>query len=282
MKNFLILIFLFFWLTPYGFADQGIYRSSFKSNNGKYEFRIIDQKSEKRKDESGWEYEIVLETTWGLFNSQTNKQLYNFKGDFTSKTALISNNGKYIIVVDDYSEASPTDSLVVLEFFTEGKPTISYSLGQLLCSAKNISTSASHFKWFSDSDFLAHKDQWSFHSFEFRKLNFDIKTGKLIRSELDPVINKSSILVYGEVRKTADNQYELDVCHRVYGVIPEDGKIKFFSKINLHNAYQTILINDSELVYSKLKTIYKWMLNSCAYQYGSTENKNNNPIDTCF
>lgn len=282
-KLFSILILIL--ISFHGFADEGRYRKSFKSENKAYELRMLGHKYGKVKFQNGKEYETIVETTWGLYDLISSNQVYTVKGDFTSKTVLVSNDGRYLAVIDDYSEAAPSPELNVLEFYTGGKLQNSYSLGELLCFHMNVSESVSHMRWFADFDYTYGLNlnfgydirRVIITTYEMKTFVFDVKTGDLVSSTYDSALSKNSILVYGEVRPLGKGDYEIEVCHRVYGKVPESGKIKFKTEkpINLYDGYQTVLINNGQ--YTRTKYVLQdWILNQCRYRYGSKDEKSQN------
>lgn len=282
-KLFSILILLF--VSFYSLADEGRYRRSFKSENKAYELRMLGHKYGKAKFPDGQEYVTIVETNWGLYDLISGYQIYTVKGDFTSKTVLVSNDGKNLAVIDDYSEATPSPELKVLEFYAKDKLQNSYTLVELLCSHLNVSVSVSHMRWFANLDYTYGLNlnfgydlrKLVITTYEMKTFVFDFKSGELVNTILDSALNESSVLVYGEVNSLGKGNYEIDVCHRVYGKVPESGKLKFKTEKpnNLYDGYQTVLINSGQ--YTKTKYVLQnWMLNQCRYRHGSKAERNEN------
>lgn len=274
------------FLSFHCFADEGRYRKSFKSESNEFELRILGHKYGMVKFPNGKKYETIVETTWGLYDLMSGRQMYAVKGDFSSKTVLVSNDGKYLIVIDDYSVENPSPELKVLEFYAEGKHLNSYALGELLCSYLNISESVSHFDWFADYKLVNAPDMK--FNYDFGKLiittyelisyTFDVKTGEILKKELSPAVNKSSALVYGDVRYLGKESYEISVCHRVYGKVPKNGIIKFTSNKRIDwntGSSQTVLLNNGKYTETGFNMQY-WILNQCRFRHGSQAEKNEN------
>lgn len=104
------------------------------------------------------------EDLWALFDARSAKPIeagsdaqvlkasytpvYELRGDFYAKTALISNDGNIIVVMDDFSVQEPKPDLEVLHFYNAGKLVATYTLDDLLISIEGVSYTASHFVWF--------------------------------------------------------------------------------------------------------------------------------------
>lgn len=246
MKKTLFLFLIFcIGLNVICFAEEGrLPRDSFKSKNSRYEFRVVDKKTEKRNYDTEDEYEVILEETWGLFDSITNNQLYSINGIFSSYWSYISDNGKHITIVNDLLREKPNDTITVIQFFNSGKLTSKYRLGSLLCNSENYIYSEGEYEWFIDSKFSSTKSHFSLTTFEFRTLTFDIESGKLVKVKRHADFNKKSILAYGKVTTISKNQYLIEVYYSRYGIIPEDKKIKFSSKMDLGDGWRVVLLND--------------------------------------
>jgi len=104
------------------------------------------------------------EDLWALFDARSAKPLesgsdaqvlkasytpvYELRGDFHAKTALVSDNGNIIVVIDDFSEQEPRPDLEVLHFYNAGKLVAAYTLDDLLMDIEGVRYTASHFLWF--------------------------------------------------------------------------------------------------------------------------------------
>ncbi|GHA62320.1 hypothetical protein [Pontibacter akesuensis] len=282
----LYLFLLFALLTLQGLADEGRYRRSFKSENYAYELRMLTHKYGMVMFPNGKEYKAVIETTWGLYDVISSRQLYTVKGDFSSKTVHVSNDGKNLVVIDDYSEEIPSPELKVLEFYAGGKLLNAYILGELLCSCRNISESVYHFDWFADSELTYAPDpkfnydmqKLAITTFELVRYQFDVETGEILKKELHPAVNRNSALVYGEIKYLGREDYEIDVCHRVYGRVSQNGKMRFTSKRRIDwnsGNFQTVLLNNGQYIETGAN-MHRWILNQCRFKYGSQAERNGN------
>jgi hypothetical protein len=104
------------------------------------------------------------EDIWGLFDAQSAKALgsdreaqvlkashtpvYKLRGEFRTKTALVSDDGNLVVVIDDFSEQEPRPDLEVLHFYNAGKLVAAYTLDDLLINIEGVRYTASHFVWF--------------------------------------------------------------------------------------------------------------------------------------
>ncbi|UCH48762.1 MAG: hypothetical protein JSU95_02875 [Betaproteobacteria bacterium] len=154
-------------------ADNPRHNVVFISENGRYVLLNVHLAIERVPIFENGRYVGVMrskrqEPDWGLFDAQAAKALdpsndletlmagsapfYMLRGDFASKTALVSDDGTSIVVIDDFSEALPDTDLEVLHFYDAGRLVATYRLGELLGSVENVQYTSSHFLWFlSDS-----------------------------------------------------------------------------------------------------------------------------------
>jgi hypothetical protein len=241
-------------------ADEPRVSTSFESDNGKFQLMVADSTIRNRS------HHAAVVRSWNLIEKSTNKVLYSIRGEFTSKNAFVSDDGGYVVIVDDWSQYSPAASLPLLEFYSQGQLKKKYQMGELLCSVYSTTSSASHFYWFTAGAFSSDKQTFSFTTFELFRYVFDITSGSITTKSLHPAVNPQSLLVYGEIKKVAKNRYELEVYHRVYGKVPETGKVKFTcgKHMEAHSA-QTVLINDGRCIHTEYE-VNDWMLNEGLYQ----------------
>lgn len=250
MRHLIVLALL---LAPFkAKADEPRFRNVFSSANGKYELRLKSGHSSKQN--------------WSLVEKATGKVLYRVTGEFSSRTVLLSDDGVNLVAIDDYSSRSAGDDLDVLTFYRDGTKIKNYSLGELLSDVSNVQSSVSHFQWFFRPEALSIVDsRLTLRTFELVNYEFDARTGELLKRETDPVLTSDSIYVYGEVRKLGGNRYEIDVCQRVYGVVPKGGRIEFETDqadaFPTGNSYHSIVIRNGKLAAKQDVT-----LNSCSYR----------------
>ncbi|MGZ5435342.1 MAG: hypothetical protein ACXWID_05380 [Pyrinomonadaceae bacterium] len=249
MRRLIILTLLLAPLTAK--ADEPRFRNSFASVNGKYELR---RESEKLSTQS-----------WSLVEKSTGRVRYQVAGEFGSRTVLLTDDGVNLVVVDDFSERRPSAELEVLMFYRDGIQIKKYSLGDLLADPGNIQSSVSHFRWLFRPETLSLRDsKLRLETFELINYEFDIRTGERLRKETDPVLAQGSVFVYGAVRKLSARRYEISVCRRVYGVVPESGRIEF--EADRDDAFPGANVNHSVVIRNgKLVAKQGVILNSCNF-----------------
>lgn len=204
-------------------ADQPRYSIVFLSENGRYVLLNVHLAFERVPIFENGRYVGVMknkreEPNWGLFDAQAaqaldpsndletlmagSAPLYLLRGDFSSKTALISDDGSSIVVIDDFSEALPQADLEVLHFYDAGRLVATYRLGELLESVENVQRTSSHFLWY-------HRDS----------LSFDGETLLLTTTECVPLDFAASTGVMSIVRpsvtaEVADSQADCSTLPR--------------------------------------------------------------------
>ncbi|MDO7847310.1 hypothetical protein Q5H92_13135 [Hymenobacter sp. M29] len=246
------------------FADEPRSRDVFTSVNGQYAFRLTDTKYTTIKDGSE-EYRVPISTTWKLFQQSTGQTHYSVTGFFDSKTVYVANDGRSLAVVDDWSEANAVDTLEVVSFYRLGEKIKAYRLADLLCSSFNISESASHFDWLPGLAYHAARRELVLNTYELNTLTFDATSGVLRSRVRHPMVTKTALLVYGEVKKAGADRYELTVCTRIFGKVPADGKVRFTSKRKYLSSYVTVLLDQGQ--HLDIERISNdWLLNECTYR----------------
>ena len=134
MRTLLITIVLF--CLQKMFADQPRIRYSFKSQNLKFELKPCDTIFSDNKIYTDSKFDKKTNTYikssysypdryyWGLYDTETNQKLYTIKNDTLSiqmKTAIISNDGQNIVIIDDYSGGFALQELEILTFYERDK-----------------------------------------------------------------------------------------------------------------------------------------------------------------
>jgi hypothetical protein len=242
---------------PAANVDEPRYQWKFTSDNGQYELKMISPLGERP-------------FVWLLFDNKSKKTLYKLTGDFASRTALISDDGMHIVVIDDWSERLVVSKdREMLLFFRNGVLTKKYLLDDLLKDTSNITESVSHFSWLVNDDRLTLKNgKISLTTYELTHYEFDLPTGEIISQSMDSLIGSDTIYVYGPVKKKTESQYEIEVCHRIYGKIPPTGVIYFEADPQKMRGYRlehpqhlTVIINDGKCV-----AVKPFILNQCNYR----------------
>jgi hypothetical protein len=222
-------------------------------------------------------FQDAYRPTWVLYQKASGTPLYCVTGNFAPKTVYVTDDGLSLAVVDDYSSALPADSLEVVSFYHLGNKVRGYRLDQVLCSTNNISSSASHFRWFAHLRFLPGQQQLTLTTYELTSLTFNLTTGALASQQRSPLLTKTAQLVYGEVKRVGTGTYDMSVCHRVYGQVPPNGHVRFASKHPLRG-YVTVLVDNGQHVAGEKTT--NWILNECSYRYRLEQKRSSTPVDT--
>lgn len=182
-------------------ADNPRHNIAFVSENGRYVLLNVYRSIERVPIFENGQYVGVMDTkreepVWGLFDAQTAKvlepsnevetlmagraPLYVLRGDFAPKTALISDDGISVVVIDDFSEALPAAELEVLQFYRSGKLTATYRLGELLRNIEDVGLTSSHFFWFSWDSLEFEGETLSLTTTECMPLTFSTNTGEMV------------------------------------------------------------------------------------------------------
>ena len=183
MKIVLLILFLLFPILIR--ADEPRRVTSFTSSNGRYVL---------------WTTPSPQDDVWTLIDITTKVKLYDVTGDFRSMTVLIGDDGKNLVMIDDYSESEPESNPEVLQFYLDGKKVKSYKLSDLIEDKQKIEQTVSHFMWL-DKPFLIKKftisdAKLSLKTIEQKSFTFDINTGEISEqksdTELEEKVKKSN------------------------------------------------------------------------------------------
>ncbi len=241
--KFVLLFILLFVATLLVKADEARYRNVFTSANDKYELRLADE-------------------NWSLIEKSTKKEFYRLKGDISSMTVLVSDDGKMVIAIDDYSEQDLEKNPEVLLFYNNGKKVKGYKINDLLENANIVTVSSSHFKWLlRDADFSIKDSRIKLTTFEMNHLTFNIESGDIFTKKRDEVLSGNTLYVFGKITNLGGDEHEIEVICAIYGNIEKGNKVKFSSdKIRWEGSgfLETLIIKDGKLVDTK-----GIILNSC-------------------
>ena len=168
MKLVLLILLLFVPLLVR--ADEPRYTESFTSPNGKYVFRSKPN--------------IQGDKNWILIEKDTKKVLYEFDESFGYFTVLVSNDGKNLVAIDDYSIRKSEDDPEVLRFFVDGKEVKAYKLSEVLETPQRVKQTVSHFLWIKKPFPLTISDsKLAFTTYEQSNFVFNINTGEILKKE---------------------------------------------------------------------------------------------------
>jgi hypothetical protein len=149
--------------------ENGRFKEIAKVWGGEHEtWGMFDARQAEPLDGSGVE---GLDVTWS--------PLYTFRGNFSTRTMFVGDDGITVVVVDDYSEREPSEDLEVLHFFSAGRLTKAYTLRELLFDTESVKWTASHFYWLWSRS-LRHEDGFlHLVTTDCRQLQFDVSTGEI-------------------------------------------------------------------------------------------------------
>jgi hypothetical protein len=234
-----ILLFVFLLLAPLLVkADEPRYTFSFTSPNGKYELRVNPDERSR--------------AIWSLVEKDTKKILYEIDGQFQSFTVLVSDDGKNVVAIDDYSERKPEDNPEILQFFLDGKKVKSYKFSELLENTNIITHSVSHFYFLLNANKLALSGtKLNLTTFELFNYEFDINTGEMLKKERDPRLSGGAVYAYGDIRGSMSGKHQMKIECLLYGEMPAGKIIKFESKdfiYDVRSMYDAVIIKDGKLV----------------------------------
>lgn len=235
-------------------ADDPRRRPSFSSGNRQFELKILG---------SQW----GSNGSWSLVEKATGAVRYQLTGELSSRTVLVSDDGRNLVAVDDFSESLAEKDPDVLSFYRDGKLIRKYRLGQLLRDPSNVSNSNSHFQWFfEDPPLSIQRERVRLRTFELIRYEFDAATGETLRKEVDPVLTPRALYVYGPLEAIGGNRYAVKICQLAYGKAPKDVRVEFEAApgaLPRHpESWVTAVIQDGKLV-----RVEDVLLNSCNLQH---------------
>ncbi len=282
----LVITFIILFIIQNVLADQPRLRYSFKSSNGYFELKPSDtifsdnkiytdsiyNSKTKKYDVSSYSYSDKY--YWGLYDLRTNKKLFTKKNDslfIEAKTALISDNGKQIIVVDDFSGGFGFQNFEVVHFYEKNKLVKTLTLGELLDNMCSVSYSVSHMTWCFNFNFTQN-NSFEIKTYEYFNYRFDLK-GNLINKTSDSRIKPTDEIVTAKIkrlekdkysfkiRKTIRNKYQPEtelvltvsdktmrkIHGKFYGFLPSK------SKIMETEFYKTVLFRNDKPIFSELR-----------------------------
>lgn len=216
-------------------ADQPRIQTSFSSRNGHYTLRVVSTKTDTAQLPTTGQRVPLQRTSWGLFANTTGSQLYQLETRelIQTKTALLSDDGEIIVVVDDWSTGAPAAFWPVLSFYQHGRETHTYTLGQLLGPTYPVSESVSHFRWFEHYHFSSATATFTLQTFTQQELAFDGRSGQRLATKYQGLVTPNSLLAYGRIKQVGTHQYELAVCRPYYGPVRAGERVRFRSQYRL-------------------------------------------------
>ena len=182
-------------------ADEPRHRNHFASKNGRYVLLNVYRSVERMPVFESDRFVGVMdrkreEDFWGLFDAHAAVPLeplnevqtlasghapkYVLRGDFRTRTALVSDDGIDIVVLDDFSEHEPAPDLQVLQFYSSGRLVAAYSLNDLLANIGNVRYSTSHFQWFFPGSLKFDRETLSLTTTECVPQMFSTESGEKV------------------------------------------------------------------------------------------------------
>ena len=116
-------------------------------------------------------------------DKKTGKELYTLEGDGLAKqTLLVSDDGAFVVAMDDFSERMAVNELGILAFYKVGKLQKSYTIRDLFLDMRKLHFSVSHFLPFGRyaKRTLPPDFKLSLETSEAVRYVFDVRTGEVL------------------------------------------------------------------------------------------------------
>ncbi|MCB9198186.1 MAG: hypothetical protein H6600_06995 [Flavobacteriales bacterium] len=248
MKLLFSILFLFVVLISY--AEKPRETNSFYSKDSTFLLKITKTTFDSTFVEDGefsyYDYNRI-EDIWSLYNLKDSTIIYEFSDcSLYFQTAVISDDGMSIIIVDDYIPINPDFiETSVVKFYKHGVLKKEYFLFDIIEKLSNCSFSTGGFSWCFD--FWINQDQkFVIQTYEFKELTFDISLGTLIDKKYFEGIDDRTKILYGKVEGLGQGTYLIKVDNVINGKVSRLKPYKFSSDLKLSYGYQTVVINDGE------------------------------------
>jgi hypothetical protein len=183
------------------FADEQRLRTLFRSNNGQYTIKLIKKK-------------------WQLSDKQ-GKVLYSIPDNsYTSMTILVSNNGRNLVIINDFVEGFQFQNRIGLRFFNSGIPSKTYMLTDLISDSCNISQSVWHSRWsLEDFGLIKSDSSFSLATYEFNEFEFNTKSGDIIKKAKPEAYDGNTAILITEFDKhEKTDSVSLKIIRQISGV----------------------------------------------------------------
>ncbi|HQE34387.1 MAG TPA: hypothetical protein PLZ71_10000 [Flavobacterium alvei] len=234
MRTFFLIITLF--CLQKIFADQPRIRYSFKSPNLRFELKPSDTIFSDKKVYTDSIYDSKTKTYykssytfpdryyWGLYDTQTKQKLYTIKNDslfIEMKTAVISDDGQNIVIIDDYAGGFGFKEIEMMTFYEKDNRIKRLKLGDLIQNLCALSYSVSHMTWCSRNFKFNDRKEITIETYEFYNYTFN-KNGELINKKSDALIEPNDTLAVGEIKRVGRNKYNVKVNFCIRGKLKTD------------------------------------------------------------
>lgn len=208
----LIFIIISLLIANFSVADEQRMQTTFKSKNEKFTLQYSKNRW-KLKDEKG-------------------KTLYSMKDKgYTSMTISISDDGRRVVIVDDFVEGRNIGQRAGISFFNNGTLTNSYKIANLLSDTCNIAISVWHTMWaLGDFGFIKSDSIFSMATFELNEIEFDTYNGKIVKNKKAEPFDETALIVIGEFYKGGGEQCKMKIRRYIIGTKQENDTIIFKTK----------------------------------------------------
>jgi hypothetical protein len=220
MKRYILILFLL--IANLTFADEPRISTLFKSENQKFILQLSKN------------------NIWLLKNSN-GTTVYSIKDkNYTCMSALISNDGNKIVVINDFVEGHKVKQTMALTFYYRGRLVREYKLEDLIDDSTNVSLSIWHTTWcIDDFGFEMSDSVFSIATYEFNEISFSTFTGEISCNKKPYPFDHNTLIVKGNfyVNEESDS-IKMSITKYIYGVKQDNNTIAFrgfFGKGNWEN-----------------------------------------------
>ena len=236
------------FLTKNAYSDEPRYRSQYYSKDSTFYIKLTSKNS------------------WTVFNKSGYRQYNITDENFISMTIRISNDGKRILVLDDFCENHKMKDRNVFWVFVEGKLKKKYKLTELIEDTCNVSLSVWHLDWLVDrSDFNEDQSKFEISTNEFYSYIIDTYSGEIILKTRPEEFNENTIIAYGTFYQTKGKKIEMKIHKYIFGKKQPNDKIQFNTSYYENGKWTTtLMIKDGvDITPNKFRVLYT--LNNCIF-----------------
>ncbi|MGV3586380.1 MAG: hypothetical protein ACO1OF_05210 [Adhaeribacter sp.] len=244
MKPWYITLVLTF-LASFAFADEQRLTTSFKSENGKFLLQY-----QKKK--------------WTLRN-ELGRTLYSIKDKgYTSMTIFVSNDGKRLVIINDFIEGHIIGKRMGITYFDNGIQTSTYKVTELVKDTCNVSQTIWHTMWtLDDYGFIKSDSIFSVATFECNEIEFDTSSGEIISNAKPAPLDENTLIVIGKFRKGEADQCTMAIQYYIQGPKQPDDKITFTTRSFGYGNWQQTLMIKNGIDVTPMRFRNKFISNVC-------------------
>lgn len=190
-------------------ADEQRLTTKFTSNNGKYA--------------------IIYKNKKWLVSDSKGSILYRITDEgFCSMTILVSDDGRSVVVLNDFMEQHFLRNSRVLWIYKEGKLMHSYQLTEIVKDTCNTASSIWHKEWcLNDFGFDEIQNLFSLSTYEFMEYSFDLESGDIISERRPDGFDDNTFILYGGFRKNSSETVTMTIYRYINGPVQPDNKMAF-------------------------------------------------------